>query len=169
MVTTTTTTKDTMTQDMVVGTFENHDEAVRVVQRLIDSGVSADHISIVGQDMQVRENVEGFITTKDVVRSEAGFGAWAGGLFGLLAGAAFLWVPAFGPLFILGPLAGAAVGALEGGAVGGLLGAILGKQVEKERIPKIEAALKAGKFLVLVHGSQQELETARRVMNENNG
>jgi hypothetical protein len=50
-----------------------------------------------------------------------------------------------------------------------LLGAILGKKVEKDRIPKIQSALQAGKFLVVVNGSQQELETARRVMSENDG
>lgn len=65
----------------------------------------------------------------------AGTGAWAGGLFGLPAGAAFLWIPAVGPLFILGPLASAALGAIEGGAVGRLLGVILGKQVEREHVP----------------------------------
>ena len=96
-------------------------------------------------------------------------GAWTGGLFGLLAGAAFLWVPALGPLIILGPLAGAAICALEGGAIVGLLGAILGKQMEKDRVPKIQAALQGGKFVVVVHGSAQELEMVRRIMGENGG
>jgi uncharacterized membrane protein len=159
----------TSTQDMVVGTFDNHAEAEQAVQRLIDAGIPSDHVSILAQGLQVQEKLHGFITTGDVARSTAGIGAWTGGLFGLLAGTAFLWVPAFGPLIILGPLAGAALGAVEGGAVGGLLGAVMGKQVEKERIPKIEADLKAGKFVVIVQGPLQEMETARRVMSENNG
>jgi len=165
------TASDTTTQDMVVGTFDTHDKAAQAVQRLIRAGVPAKHISILTQGLEVRENVEGFITTGDVAREGASFGAWTGGLFGLLAGtgAAFLWVPVLGPLVVLGPLASAALGAVEGGALGGLVGAIMGKQVEKDRIPKIEGALKAGKFVVVVHGSDQELETARRVMNENNG
>lgn len=73
-----------------------------------------------------------------------------------------------GPLFVLGPLATAALGALEGGVVGGILGAILGRQMEKDRVPKIQAALEGGKFVV-VHGPAQELETVRRIMNENGG
>lgn len=169
MATRTTTASDITAQDMVVGTFNSHDEAEQAVRKLMDAGVPADHISILARGLEVREKVAGYITTGDVAREGAGLGAWAGGLAGLLVGAAFLWVPAFGPLVVLGPLASAALGAVEGGALGGLVGAIIGKQVENDRIPKIESALKAGKFLVVVHGSNQELETARRVLSENNG
>lgn len=165
----TTTAAETLQQDMVVGIFDNHEQATQAVQRLIDAGVPADHISILAKDLQVREKVEGYITTGEVARNMAGVGAWTGGLFGLLAGAAFLWVPVVGPLVILGPLATAALGAVEGGAVGGILGAILGKQMEKEHVPKIQAALEGGKYVVTVHGSGSELETARRIMNQLGG
>jgi uncharacterized membrane protein len=49
-----------------------------------------------------------------------------GGLFGLLFGAAFLAIPGFGPLIILGPLAAGVVGAAERRSRHGLVGAILG-------------------------------------------
>jgi len=156
-------------QDMAVGIFHTHDQAEQAVHRLIDAGVPADHISILTQGLELKEQVQGYVTTGDVARETAGVGAWTGGLFGLLAGTAFLWVPALGPLIILGPLAGAAIGALEGGAIGGLLGAILGKQMEKDRVPKIQAALQGGKFVVVVHDSAQELEMVRRIMGENGG
>ena len=169
MTTAQTTAAETTTQDMVVGIFDSHDQAEQVVNRLIAARVPADRISILTQGLEVKEKIQGYVTTGDVAREGAGVGAWTGGLFGLLAGAAFLWVPALGPLFILGPLASAAIGALEGGAVGGLLGAIMGKQMEKEHVPKIQAALQGGRFVVVVHGSSQELETVRRVMGENGG
>ena len=153
-------------QDMVVGIFDTHEQAERAIYRLIDAGIPPEHISIVAKGLEVREQLQGFVTTGEVARDAASVGAWTGGLFGLLAGAAFLWVPGLGPLVVLGPLAGAALGALEGGAIGGLLGAILGRQVEQERVPKYQAAIQGGKFLVTVHGSPQELETARRVMGE---
>ena len=162
-------TADTVEQDMVLGTFDTHDQAVEVVNRLIDAGVPSNHISIMTQGLQVKEQVEGYVTTGDVAKDMAGVGAWTGGLFGLLAGAAFLWVPVVGPLLILGPLATAAAGALEGGAVGGLLGAILGRKMEQDRIPKIQAALQAGKYVVTVHGTADVLEKARRVMAEVGG
>jgi len=159
----------TIEKDMVVGTFDTHEQGEEAVRRLIDAGIRADHISIMAQNLALKEHVQGYVTTGDVARGLAGVGAWTGGLFGLLAGAAFLWVPALGPLFILGPLASGALGALEGGVVGGLLGAIFGKRMEQDKIPKIQAALQAGKYIVVVHGTAQELETARRVMNENGG
>jgi uncharacterized membrane protein len=158
---------ETLAQDMVVGIFDTHDQAEQAVRRLIDGGIQADHISIMTQGLQVKEKVQGYVTTGDVARGLAKVGAWTGGLFGLLAGAAFLWVPALGPLVILGPLATGAVSALEGGAVGGLLGAIMGRNMEKQHIPKIQAALQGGKYVVVVHGTAQELETAHRIMGEN--
>ncbi len=164
-------TQPTTSQDMVVGTFDTQGQAEQVVRRLIDAGVQPTHISILAQNLELREQVQGYIATGDVARGGAMTGAWMGGLFGLLAGtAAFLWVPVFGPLIFLGPLATAAVGALEGGAVGGLLGAILGKQVEKDHVTKIQAALQGGKYVVVVHNtSPQELDLARRVMGEQGG
>jgi hypothetical protein len=119
--------------------------------------------------LEAVERVQGYVTTGDVARGMAGVGAWTGGLFGLLAGAAFLWVPGLGPLVVLGPLVTGLLGALEGGALDGLLGAILGKQIEDKRLLKYQADLKAGKWLVTVHGTPQELGTARRVMAENSG
>jgi uncharacterized membrane protein len=167
--TTTNTTTGTTTQQMVVGIFDTHAAAEEVVHKLMDAGVAANHISIITQGLEVREQVQGYITTGEVARDAAATGAWTGGLFGLLTGAAFLWVPALGPLVVLGPLAMGALGAVEGGAIGGLLGAILGSQVEKKRVPKIQAAIQGGKFVVVVQGPPQELETVRRVMEENQG
>lgn len=166
---TTDTTKQSATQEMAVGTFDSHDQAEQVVRRLIDGGVEPTHISILTQGLELREQVEGYITSGDVAKEGAKSGAWVGGLFGLLVGAAFLWVPVVGPLIIIGPLATAAAGALEGTVAGGLLGAILGQQVEKDRVAKIQAALQGGKFVVVVQGTAEEMEKVRRVMGEAGG
>ena len=157
------------TQDMVVGTFDTHEQAEQVVNRLIEAGIRPDRISIVARGFEARERVTGFVTTGEVAREMAATGAWTGGLFGLLTGAAFLWAPVAGPLVVLGPLVTGALGALQGGAIGGLLGAVLGKGMEDERVLKYQTDLQAGKLLVVVHGTPQELETVRRVMGENAG
>jgi hypothetical protein len=152
---------------MVVGVFDTYDRAEEAVRTLIDAGIPPEHISIIARDLQARERVTGYVTMGEMARDLAGAGAWVGGLFGLLTGAvAFLWLPVVGPLVVIGPLVAGAIGALEGGAVGGLLGAILGKQLEKDRVLKYEQDLQAGKLLVAVHGTAQELETVRRVMAE---
>ncbi|HEY8745840.1 MAG TPA: general stress protein [Chloroflexota bacterium] len=160
---------DAPARDIVVGAFDTQEQAEHAVRRLIDAGVPATHISVVTKELEARRQVQGYVTTGDVARQTAGVGAWVGGLFGLLTGAAFLWVPGLGPLMILGPLVNTAIGALEGGAVGGLFGAIFGHFMERDHVLKYQTALQGGKLLVLVSGDRQELETARRVLGENSG
>ena len=153
--------------EMLIGVFESHDQAEDLVRKLIDAGIAPDHISIIAKDLQSRERVVGYVTMGDVAKDLAGTGAWLGGLFGLLAGAtAFLWLPAVGPLVVLGPLVGGAIGALEGGLVGGLLGAIFGERLEQDRALKYEQDLRAGRVLVAVHGTPEELAQVRSLMAE---
>ena len=72
----------------------------------------------------------GLVTTGDNAGPSAATGAWVGGMFGLLAGVALLFVPGAGPLIVLGPLAAAAVGAAE--AHGGEDEAALAQQIPSE-------------------------------------
>ncbi|MBN9389829.1 MAG: DUF1269 domain-containing protein [Chloroflexi bacterium] len=163
------TTHNPVIKDMVVGIFDTQADAEKVIRRLVEAGIPAKHISIVTQGFEIKKNIEGFVTTGDVVRETAVTGGWVGGLFGLLTGAAFLWVPVFGPLVILGPLVGGVAGALEGGAIGGLVGLVMGASVEKERIPKYVEELKKGKLLVVAHASPEEVEKIGKIMTENQG
>jgi hypothetical protein len=154
---------------MVIGAFDSHEQAELVVRRLIDAGIPAERISIIAKDLQERERVTGYVSAGEVAKEFAGTGAWAGGLFGLLAGTAFFFLPVAGPLVILGPLISAAVGAIQGGVIGGLLGAVLGSYMENDKVLKYERHVEAGRVLVIVEGTPEELETARRVMGESNG
>jgi len=71
-----------------------------------------------------------------------------------------LFIPGIGPLLIAGPLVGWLVGALESAVlVGGLsaLGAgLYGLGIPKDSILRYETALKADKFVVIVHGTSDE-------------
>ncbi len=156
-------------QDMVVGTFDTQDQAERAVRRLLDAGTPATQLSIVTQGLEAHKEVQGYVTTGDVALKGAGTGAWVGGIFGLFAGAAFVWVPVIGPLVVLGALASTVAGALEGGAAGGLLGAIWGRHMQQDHVLRYQEALQGGKLVVTIHGTPQELESARRVLGETNG
>ncbi len=57
-------------------------------------------------------------------------GAFWGGFWGLLFGAAFFWVPAIGPVLVGGPLAAWIVAGLENAVVVGGLSAIGARSVE---------------------------------------
>lgn len=150
----------------VVGVYDDVQQAETAIQRLVDSGVPARNISIVAQGLQSEARLNGFVTTGDVAKTGAKIGAWVGGIFGLLSGVAVLFVPGVGPIVALGPLAAGALGAAETAAFSGIFGAILGHFMSKERIPKFEAHVRAGRTLLVVHGSRDEVQRAAGVLHD---
>lgn len=135
----------------VIGVYTTMTDAEAAVKALLEQGVPAEQISIVGQDLHSETRVHGFVTTGDVAKSGAKTGAWVGGLFGVLTGAALLFIPGVGPLLVLGPLAAGAVTAAEGAAAGGGIGAVLGHFIGKRHVPKYSQHLTEGNYLVLRH------------------
>ena len=140
--------------DAVVGVYESTKDAEAAVHTLLEQGVPAGQVSIVGQDLHSETHVHGFVTTADMAKTGAKGGAWVGGLFGVLTGAALLFVPGVGALIVLGPLAAGAVAAAEGAAAGGGMGAVLGHFIAKKHVPKYSEHLEAGNYLVLRHQPQ---------------
>ncbi|MGH3867330.1 MAG: general stress protein [Pseudonocardiaceae bacterium] len=138
----------------VVGVYGSMKDAEAAVRTLLEHGMPAEQVSIVGQDLHSETEIHGFVTTGDVAKTGAKSGAWVGGLFGVLTGTALLFVPGVGLLVVLGPLAAGAVAAAEGAAAGGGLGAVLGHFIAKKHVPKYSEHLAAGNYLVLRHQSQ---------------
>ncbi|HJZ91235.1 MAG TPA: general stress protein [Gemmataceae bacterium] len=149
----------------VIAVYPDHASAEEAVRRLQKEGIPMQNLSIIGKDFQAVERPLGFVTTGTVAKDGAKVGAWTGGLFGLLIGAAFLILPGVGPVVIAGPLAAALLGgfegALAGAAFGGLTGALVGLGVSKDKAIRYESQVKAGKFLVTLHGDGSEIERAR--------
>jgi hypothetical protein len=159
-----------MATPVTVAAFTEIAEAEETVSKLIDGGISAEKISVLAKDMQCEKQVHGFVTSCDVAKKVATGGAWLGGLFGVLAGAAFIWVPGAGPLVVAGSLASALLGGVEGAvaaaATGGVLGWLSALGIEKKHILKFEDHLKAGRYLVVVTGSVEDLEKADSILSE---
>ena len=157
-----------MNEKSVVGVYDAMNKAEDAIRQLDRASFPITQVSIVAQNLVSEKEVHGFITAGDVAKGVAGTGAWLGGLFGLLLGAGFLWVPGFGPLIVAGPLAAALLGGVEGAAVGaaggGLLGGLFGWGVSRRHIVKYEEQLRGGKYLVIVHGSDEQVEQARRIL-----
>jgi hypothetical protein len=86
----------------------------------------------------------------------------------MLFGAAFFAIPGIGPVLVAGPLVAWIIGALEGAVVvGGLsaLGAgLYSIGIPKDSVVKYELALKSDKFLILAHGTADEVAKARDIM-----
>jgi uncharacterized membrane protein len=161
-------TSATSEKSAVVAIYGTHNEAEDAVRQLQKSGVDMRRLSIVGKDYQKEEEVTGYYTTGDRVKSWGKTGAFWGGIWGLLFGSAFFFVPGIGPLLAAGPLVGWIVGALEGAVVVGGLSAVgaalysLG--IPKESIIEYETQIKAGKYVVIFHGSQDEASHARAAL-----
>ena len=105
----------------VVGVFDAHEKAEDAIKALGRAGIPMRQLSIVGKDYHSEEQVVGYYNAGDRMAYWGKLGAFWGGLWGVLFGAAFFWVPGIGPLIVGGPLVSSIVAALEGAAmVGGL-------------------------------------------------
>jgi hypothetical protein len=125
-------------------------------------------LSIVGKDYRTDESVVGYYNAGDRMKYWGKQGAFWGGLWGMLFGAAFFAIPGLGPILVAGPLVAWIIGGLEGAVVvGGLsaLGAgLYSIGIPRDSVVRYEAALKADKFLVLVHGTVADVTTARSIL-----
>src|SRR5580693_8651757 len=113
-------------ENSVVLVYSHLDEAEAAVKKLGEGGFPIQHVSIIAKDLGNEKKVHGFVTSCDVAKSTAKTGAWVGGIFGMLVGAAFLWVPGVGPLIVAGSLASALLGGLEGAVAGAAFSGTLG-------------------------------------------
>jgi hypothetical protein len=162
-----------MSEQCVVGVFNTMAQAEGAVHKLDEASFPIAHVSIVSQNLQSEKEVVGYITVEDIAKKGLTTGAWAGGLLGLLTGAAFLWIPGFGPLIVAGRLASSLLGVLSGmeGAVigaayGGALGALAGWGIAQEHLFKYEEHVRAGKHLVIVHGKPEEVARAHSILQD---
>jgi hypothetical protein len=157
-----------MDEHSVVGVYKSLDEAEQAVRALASGGFPIQKVSIIAKDLRDSRRVHGYVTACDAARSSATTGAWVGGIFGLLVGAAFLWVPGVGPLVVAGSLASMLMGGIEGAVAGaavmGVLGWLTALGISKEKILKYEEAVKAGKFLVIAHAPEADVKKARDIL-----
>jgi uncharacterized membrane protein len=157
-------------KNAVVAIFSSHTEAEAAVKELQKSKFDMKQLSIVGKDYHTEEHVVGYYNTGDRMRYWGKLGAFWGGLFGFLVGSAFFWIPGIGPLVVAGPLVSWIVGALEGATIyGGLsaLGAgLYSIGIPKDSVLNYETALKSDKFLVIAHGTADDVQRAKSILEQ---
>jgi hypothetical protein len=154
--------------DAIVAVYDSHTEAEHAVQELQRGGFDMKKLSIVGKDYHTEEHVVGYYNAGDRMKYWGKLGAFWGGIWGLLLGAAFFFVPGLGPVLVAGPLAAWIVGALEGAVVVGGLSAIgaglYSIGIPKDSVVRYDLALKADKFLLVGHGTAEEIARARSLL-----
>jgi hypothetical protein len=159
-------------ENALVAVYNNHAEAEEAVQVLQRAGFNMKKLSIVGKDYHTEEHVVGYYNTGDRMKYWGKMGAFWGGIWGWLFGAAFFMIPGLGPILVAGPLVGWIVAALEGAVVVGGLSAvgagIYSIGIPKDSVLKYEEALKSDKFLLLAHGTASEVAKARDILQTTN-
>jgi hypothetical protein len=154
--------------NVTVAVFPSHEDAERAVIELQRAGFDMTKLSIVGAEYHTEEHVVGYYNTGDRMKAWGRAGAFWGGIWGVLFGAAFLVVPGLGPVLVAGPLVAAIVGGLESAiVVGGLsaLGAgLVSLGVPTNSVLDYEGAIKAGKYVLVAHGTEADVNRAREIL-----
>ena len=151
----------------VAAIYKSHTEAEVAIKEMMQSGYDMKKLSIVGRDYFGEQDVVGYFHAGDRMKYWGKLGAFWCGIWGLLFGSAFFFIPGFGPLLMAGPLVGGIVGALEDGlgdmsAIGAGLCRV---GILENSVPKYEKALKTGRFVVIANGTAEEGTHARGIMN----
>ncbi|NJO94208.1 MAG: hypothetical protein HC820_07380 [Hydrococcus sp. RM1_1_31] len=141
----------------ITAVFKEENQINNVIERLLNRGVSRDHISVMGRNFQSQTRIAGFITKKDVIlgglKNGAIFGSLFGSLLSLLTGVGVLFIPFVGSVVAAGPISaillGAATGALAGSAGAGLASVLSTLGMPEDKATIYETRLKAGDFLVM--------------------
>ncbi len=137
--------------------FKEQKQVDDVIRRLLDRGVSRDHISVMGRNFQSETRIAGFISKKDVIlgglRTGAVFGSLFGSFLSLLTGVGVLFIPFVGSIVAAGPigavLLGAASGAIAGSAGAGLVSVLTTLGMPEDKAAIYQTRLQAGEFLVM--------------------
>ena len=161
-----------MERSTVVSVFHDRSTAERAIDELHRLGFRDDEIGFVARDG------EGTGGTTTVDRgaddaSDAGTGAMSGaiagaGIGGLIAAAAAMLIPGFGPVVAGGILATVLGGAAVGAAAGGIIGALVGMGVPEDEAEYYQSEFEEGRIIVTVKAGNRYAE-ARDVLHRFGG
>ncbi len=154
------------TLSVCIGAFNAQD----ALQSLRASGVDDGQVSLVGKDDADDRQIHGYHTTGEVMRFWGTQGALWGSLMGVLAGVGLIFIPGIGPLLIGGPMLSMLVGGVEGGTalagVEALFAGVSHLAFTKDSLVLYESQLKAGKWLLVVHGDTESALRAKTVLDD---
>ena len=156
-------------ENTAVAVFDGHQKADDAVRALGAANFPVAQLTVVGKGYHTDEKVMGFYNVGDRIKLWGKNGAFWGGLWGFFVGGIFLALPVIGPVVVLGHLAAMLLGAAEGailvGGVSALAGALVSVGIPKDSVIRYEEAVKADQFLVMAHGTPDEVARAKDILN----
>jgi hypothetical protein len=148
--------------------FDTHVKLESAIRSLSESGFDVKKLSMIGKGYRSEEHPVGFYTADNRIQAWGGLSAFWGDMWGLLLAPAIFWLPGFGLMAMAGPVVSALVGQSKGAAVvdgvSALCAALTQSGVPKDQLTKYEAALRADKYVLMVHGNAARLAKARSVL-----
>jgi hypothetical protein len=145
-----------MSDKIVIGIFDNYEQATHAVELLRQAEFEAKDISVLGADPDELRMVAVDLESKrpDSVVTTCGI---IGALGGFTVGLATLAIPGVGAFLAAGPLMAAISGAAAGGMLGIIAGGLIHFDVPEYDANVYETHLTQGKVLVSVHTDQHDL------------
>lgn len=147
-----------------VAVYETHEDALNAVKKLKEHGISLKHVSLVGK-AEVDDDHLHIKNMDKRTSAPAVVGAGAGLLVGILTGLGVFAIPGFGFLYGAGAVIGAIGGFDIGLAGGGVISLLAKLGIKEDEVVEYEEHLHGGKFIVVVNGSDREVEVARDVLH----
>jgi uncharacterized membrane protein len=160
----------TATEPSVVAVFGTHAAAESAVKALQHNGVDMTRLSIVGKDYRTEDRPLGFYNVGDRMKVWGTRGAFWGVLFGLLLSPALFLLPVLGHVIVFGPVTAAIVSALQAGVFTGgasaIAAALYSIGIPKDSVVRYETAIRADKFLLIVHGTTGDAAEVERILRD---
>ena len=157
------------TNDSVIAIYPTHTAVETAVKELQLSGFDMKKLSIVGRGFHEDEHVVGYYNAGDRMKYWGKLGAFWGWIWGCFFGSALFLIPGIGPVLVAGPLVVWIVGALENAVVVGGLSALgagfISLGIPENSILKYETALKTDKFVLIAHGTVDDVAQAKEILN----
>jgi len=152
-----------------IAIFNSHQEAEKAVMNLEHAGFDMKKLAIVGKDYQKEEYVLGYYNASDRAKFWGKRGAFWGGLWGVLFSPAFMCVPVAGSVTAGGLLLSTFVSgvstAIFAGGLTALGAALYSIGIPKNSILRYETAISLEKYLLVVHGTRDEVERASDILD----
>lgn len=154
----------------VIGLFSSHHDAEKAVKSLQKTGFDMKKISVVSKDFH-REEAVPYYNAEEHIATWGKFGLFWGWIWGILFGSAFFTVPGIGAVMAGGPLVRRLISGVEttfiGNGLTALGSALVSLGVTRDSALHYETAIRANKFMLVVHCNLEQYEIAVRILIDN--
>ncbi len=148
-----------------IGVYDTKEEAVAAAKKLHIQGYSSRKLSVIGR---IAEGDADFLADEELMEKASkrvGISTLIGSTIGILSGVGVFAIPGLGFIFGAGALMGAIAGFDIGLIGGGLISALSLSSIKGDVAKKYEDYLKAGKFLLIVQGNEEDAKKAYELID----